>query len=146
LAFFCIYADSCIFNRGPKLARLLLIANRCENRAVWLIKLNCVLKQVEEDLTVDLFLNKKGDRDTCLLLDLGPDVALFDRNIEWLENVFDCFNKLGAGALNILDLKAFFFDLHLRKLRLDVILEQFARTPNDLHRVLLLWGGGFIFK
>ena len=74
------------------------------------------MKQVEKNLAVDLFLNKEGDGDTCVPVDLGADIALFDRNVERLEHVFDDFSKFRARALNVVYFSVVFFDLHLRKL------------------------------
>ena len=145
-ACFCIYTSSCIFDRCPKLACFLLIPNSSDNRAAVLVKLYCILKQVEKNLAVYLFLNKEGDWDTCMPVDLCANVALFYRNMEWLKHVFDDFSEFGARALNVVYLSVVILNLHLRKLGLNVVFEQFARTPDDLHWVFLFWTHRFIFK
>ena len=98
------------------------------------------MEQVVKDLAVNLFLDVERDRDAVLLVDSDSQVALLDNHVEWLEDVFYDFRELGAGALDVVDLQAVLLDLHLRELRLDVELEQFARTPDDLHEVFLLLG------
>ena len=104
------------------------------------------MKKVEEDLAVDLFFNEEGCRYAYLIVYLGADVALFYRNFEWPEHVFYDLNEFGAGALNIVYLLDVFLDQHLRELGLNVVFEQFTRTPNDLHGIILLLTEGFIVK
>jgi hypothetical protein len=131
-------ANARVFHRGPELASILIEADGCQDGPVRLVELDSVLEQVVQDLAVDLFLDVKRNRYAVLLVDSGRQVALLDDHVEWLEDVFDDFRELGAGALDVIDLQAVLLDLHLRELRLNVEFEQFARTPDDLHKVFLL--------
>lgn len=126
-------SNSRILNNCQHLSCLFFIADVDCHSTICFVKLNRILEQVVQDLTVKLPLNEEVDWHACCLRDLKVNVALLDNHLEWLDDICDYFVQFRPRTRLIVDLIALVLDLHLTQLGLNVEFEELARTPDNLH-------------
>ena len=131
-------SNACVLYRCQQFALVLVKRNCGQNWSIWLIKLHGVLKQVVEYLAIDFLLDEEGIRYACVDMNLAVELAFFDHHGEGSEDFFDLNRELRPCKWNIIYFQAVLLYLHLTKLRLDVVLQDFSRTPDDLQILPLL--------
>ena len=103
------------------------------------IELDCIDHYVVQDLLINGLVQPELARHVRQHLDAKFYLALLDLDLERFKHFFNALLESQAGS----DLKVKFVALrlylNLAQLRLDAELKYFARAPNDLQELSVLW-------